>query len=287
MRRCNISYQEVLHSLLKNMNDQAHEAVLRNNSTGSGRKTWRFEVKKKTKNENYTVFLREFITKIIFISKHYNYNIHFLNIVSVRWRPLLSAHSRKRKTSDKSLTQSFDVLRSSKWRLSSWTFSSCSRRCFSEVSHPQQYSLVTMDTVVPMNTEVPTKYPLSHDDRIVVLEIGLHSKSPKLYRPALHGNWNALSLARRALKDEFPTPIPLTAMLPNHPVFLPDPVLNLLGHFWPCTRSLCCPKMMGASYVLMQCHIPDSGTARGEWMVRLSQAAKYDRQQNKYIRTCS
>jgi len=59
-------------------------------------------------------FLREFITKIIFISKHFNYNIHFLNIVSVRWRPLLSANSRKRRTSDKSLTHSFDVLSSSK-----------------------------------------------------------------------------------------------------------------------------------------------------------------------------
>jgi len=43
--------------------------------------------------------------------------------VSVRWRPLLSAHSGKRRTTDKSLTQSFDVLKSSKWRLSSWTFS--------------------------------------------------------------------------------------------------------------------------------------------------------------------
>jgi len=30
---------------------------------------------------------RKFITKIMFISKHFNYNIHFLNIVSVRWRP--------------------------------------------------------------------------------------------------------------------------------------------------------------------------------------------------------
>jgi len=30
------------------------------------------------------------------MSKHYNYNIHFLNIVSVRWRPLLSTHSPKR-----------------------------------------------------------------------------------------------------------------------------------------------------------------------------------------------
>jgi len=126
-------------------------------------------------------------------------------MVSVRWRPLLSAHSRKRRTSDKSLTLSFDVLRSSKWRLSSRTFSFCGRRCFSEISHPQQYSIATRDTVVPMNIEVPTKYPLSHNDRIVVLEICLHSESPIIYRPALHGNWNALSLARRALKGKFPT----------------------------------------------------------------------------------
>jgi len=145
--------------------------------------------------------------------------------VSVRWRPLLSAHSRKRRTSDKSLTQSFDVRRSSKWRLSSWTFSFCGRRCFSEVSHPQQYSIATRDTVVPMNIEVPTKYPLSHNDRIVVLAIRLHSESTMLYRPALHGNWNALSLARRALNEKFPTPtVPLTAVLPNRQVFLPDPV---------------------------------------------------------------
>jgi hypothetical protein len=42
-------------------------------------------------------------------------------------------------------------------------------------------------TLVPMNIEVPTKYPLSQD-RIVVFENRLHSKSPMLYRPALHGN---------------------------------------------------------------------------------------------------
>jgi hypothetical protein len=42
-------------------------------------------------------------------------------------------------------------------------------------------------TLVPMNTEVPTKYPLSQD-RIVVFENRLHSKIPMLYRPALHGN---------------------------------------------------------------------------------------------------
>jgi glycerol-3-phosphate O-acyltransferase len=76
-----------------------------------------------------------------------------------------------------------------------------------------------------MNIKVPKKYPLSHNDRIVVLEIHLHSESPMIYRSALHGNWNALSLARRALKDKFPTPtIPLTAVLPNRQVFLPDPV---------------------------------------------------------------
>ena len=46
--------------------------------------------------KKYTIFLREFITTIIFNSKHFNYDIHFLNIVSVRWRPLLSTHSPKR-----------------------------------------------------------------------------------------------------------------------------------------------------------------------------------------------
>jgi len=75
-----------------------------------------------------------------------------------------------------------------------------------------------------MNIEVPTKYPPSQD-RIVVFAIRLHSKSPMLYRPAFHGNWNALSFARRALKDKFPTPtVPLTTVLPNRQVFLPDPV---------------------------------------------------------------
>jgi len=46
-----------------------------------------------------------------------------------------------------------------------------------------------------------------------------------LYRPALHGNRNALRLARRELKDKFPTPtFPLTNVLQNRQVFLPDPV---------------------------------------------------------------
>jgi len=59
---------------------------------------------------------------------------------------------------------------------------------FSEVSHPQQYSIATRDTVVPMNIEELTKYLLSHNARTIVLEIRLHSESPLLYRPLLHGN---------------------------------------------------------------------------------------------------
>jgi len=35
-------------------------------------------------NEKCTIFLRDFITKIIFISKHFSYNIHLMNIVSVK-----------------------------------------------------------------------------------------------------------------------------------------------------------------------------------------------------------
>jgi hypothetical protein len=50
-----------------------------------------------------------------------------------------------------------------------------------------------------------------------------------LYRPALHSNWNALSFTSRALKDKFPTlTVPLTTLLPNRQVFLPDPVHNLI-----------------------------------------------------------
>jgi hypothetical protein len=79
-----------------------------------------------------------------------------------------------------------------------------------------------LGTFIPMNIEVPTKYQLSHN-RIGVLGIRLHSKSLMLYRPALHGNWNAFSLARRALKDKFPTPT-VPTVLQNRQVFLPDPV---------------------------------------------------------------
>jgi hypothetical protein len=77
-----------------------------------------------------------------------------------------------------------------------------------------------------MHIEVPTKYQLSHD-RIVVFKIRLHSKSPMLYRPALHGSLNALSFARRVLKNKFPTPtVPFTTVLPNTQIFLPDPVFT-------------------------------------------------------------
>jgi hypothetical protein len=88
----------------------------------------------------------------------------------------------------------------------------------------RERSVATRDTVVPMNIKVPTKYPLSQD-RIVVFEIRLHNKSPMLYRPALHGNWNVLSLARRALNDKFPMPtVPPTTVLQNRLKFLSDPV---------------------------------------------------------------
>jgi hypothetical protein len=53
-----------------------------------------------------------------------------------------------------------------------------------EISSEEE--VLRLGTLVPMNIEVLTKYPQSHD-RIVVFEIGLHSKSPMLYRPALHG----------------------------------------------------------------------------------------------------
>jgi hypothetical protein len=48
--------------------------------------------------------------------------------------------------------------------------------------------VLPLGTLILMNIEVPTKYQLNHNDRIVVFENRLHSKSPMLYRPALHGN---------------------------------------------------------------------------------------------------
>jgi hypothetical protein len=90
-----------------------------------------------------------------------------------------------------------------------------------------EQEVLRLGTLVPMNIEVPTKYPLSQE-KIVVYEIRLHNKSLMLYRPALHGKWNALSLARRALKDKFPTPtVPFTTVLLYRQVFLPDPVYEI------------------------------------------------------------
>jgi hypothetical protein len=53
-----------------------------------------------------------------------------------------------------------------------------------EISSEEE--VLPLETLVPMNIEVPTEYLLSQD-RIVVFEIRLHSKSPMLYRTALHG----------------------------------------------------------------------------------------------------
>jgi hypothetical protein len=106
----------------------------------------------------------------------------------VRWHPLLSAHSHKQRTSDKSLKQSFDVLRVLSEGCLPGRFLSVADTVSQRFAHPQQYSIATRDTVVPMNIDMPTKCPLSHNTRTVVLEICLHSKSPMLYRPLLHGN---------------------------------------------------------------------------------------------------
>jgi len=54
-----------------------------------------------------------------------------------------------------------------------------------EISSEEE--VLRLGTLVSMNIEVPTKYQLSQD-RVVVFEIRLHSKSPMLYRPAVHGN---------------------------------------------------------------------------------------------------
>jgi hypothetical protein len=97
-----------------------------------------------------------------------------------------------------------------------------------EISSEEE--VLRLGTLVPINIEVPTKYPLSQD-RIVVFFFCFHSKCPMLYRPAICGNSNSSSLARRALKDKFPTPtVPLTTVLQNRPVYLPDPVYSKWNH---------------------------------------------------------
>jgi len=141
----------------------------------------------------YTVFLRKFITKIIFNSKHFNYSILFLNIVSVRWRPLLSTHSPQAFLEVlHHLLQHFgrncchffpDVL---------FQIHRCPLFLFVHLALeiPSKEEVLRLGTFVSMNIEVPTKYPLSQDRIVIYLffEIRLHSKSPMLYRSALHGN---------------------------------------------------------------------------------------------------
>ena len=149
--------------------------------------------------------------------------------MSVRWRLLLSTHSPKR-------FWKFRITRCS--MLGEIAVTSSLMFCFKstvvvaflfvhlalEISSEEE--VLRLGTLVPLNIKVPTKYPLSQD-RIVVFEIRLHSKSPMLYRPALPDNWNALSLASRALKDKFPTStVPLTTVLQNRLVFLPDPIYH-------------------------------------------------------------
>jgi hypothetical protein len=103
--------------------------------------------------------------------------------------------------------------------------------------------VLRLGTLVPMNVEVPTKYQLSLSDRIVVFENRLHSKSSMLYRLALHGNWTVLSLASRALEDKFPMlTVPLTTVLQNRRVFLPDGFGGLQVACWPLV-----PKFAGSN----------------------------------------
>jgi hypothetical protein len=54
-----------------------------------------------------------------------------------------------------------------------------------EISSEEE--VLRLGTLIPMNIEVPTKYPLSRD-RVTVFENRLHSKSLMLYRPALYGS---------------------------------------------------------------------------------------------------
>ena len=150
--------------------------------------------------------------------------------MSVRWRPLLSTHSLQAFL--EALRHSLQHGRNCCHFFPDVLFQT--HRCLwflfvhlaLEISSEEE--VLRLGTFVPMNTEVPTKYPLSQD-RIFVFEIRLHSKSPILYRPALHGNWNALSLARKALKEKIRTPtVPHKTVLQNRQVFLPDPVFQTL-----------------------------------------------------------
>jgi hypothetical protein len=53
-----------------------------------------------------------------------------------------------------------------------------------EISSEEE--VLRLGTLVLMNIEVPTKYPLNQDR--IVFEIRLHSENLMLYSPALHDN---------------------------------------------------------------------------------------------------
>jgi hypothetical protein len=103
---------------------------------------------------------------------------------------------------------------------------------FSSYTLLSEEEVLRLGTLVPVNIEVPTKYSLSQN-RIVVFENRLHSKSPMLYRPALHGNWNALSIARRALKDKFSKPtVPLSCVAKSSGISATPYIMTNNMVFW-------------------------------------------------------
>jgi len=107
-------------------------------------------------------FYANLLLKLFLNQRLFNYNIHFLNIVSVRWRPL-STYSPKR----------FWKFCFTHWSmLGEIAATSSLIFCFKstvvlalEISSEEE--VLRLGTLVPMNIEVPTKYPLSHD-RILV-----------------------------------------------------------------------------------------------------------------------
>ena len=123
---------------------------------------------KLTSNEKYTIFLLKFITKIIFNSKHFNYNIHFLNgvcevasLVNTLPQAFPEVLHHSLQHVGRNCCHFFpDVL---------FQIHRCPWFLFVhlalEVSSEEE--VLRSGTLVPMNIEVLTKYPLSQD-RIVV-----------------------------------------------------------------------------------------------------------------------
>jgi len=135
------------------------------------------------------IFLPKLITKIIFNLKHSNYNIHFLNIsvcevvslVNTFPQAFLEVLHHSLQHVGRNCCHFFPDVLFQIHRCAWFLFVHLALEIFSEEE------VLQLGTLVPMNIEVPTKYPLN-EERIVVFEIRLHSKSPMLYRPALHGN---------------------------------------------------------------------------------------------------